>query len=278
MKCRYTIARFVPDPIRDEPINVGVILQSDEFVGSKFIPRLPRSWIMNVEAAEELVPQIHDYWGERLKGKTEWIFMPEKGTKTEVTLTNKDFLVWLKRTYDRHIQFSEIRDAEVEVQDRFGFDGLLVYLYDTFVTPKPRARRVISGRARLHTNLRHDFQQLKLLDKIEEKASIEGTILWEVDFVYRNGYEVALLATDFNLRNLYERATNVLAAWSDLEHTRRDTVRRISVVGNYKQIPEHRKALQLIERYATVTFNYETEKLKLADMVIREVGSGRLEL
>lgn len=281
MKCRYLIAKFVPDLVRHEPINIGVVLQSDEFVACRFIPRLPRAWLVETELAEEFLPDLRTTWEERLRAKSQWIFMAAKSTKVEVPTTSVEYLNWLGEVYNRHLQFTEVREGEVEATDRFGLESLLMHLYDTFVTPKPRARRIVVGRGtRLHTSLRRDFRQLKLLDKMTEKAVVEGTILWQVDFAYRNGYEVALLVTDFNMKNLFERARDVLAAWSDLREIRKESVKRISVVGNYRQISEHRKALQLVERYASRVYNYEKEEehSQLIDMTLKDLAADRLQL
>jgi hypothetical protein len=271
------VARLVQDLVRDEAVNVGIVLQSEAYVRSQFVPRIPRSLVSDDDLANDIMADLQRSWDKKLANGSELLFIPSKGGQILVDFRSPDFLEWLKQAFNRHLQFSEVREAEVDIDDPFSFETLLVHLYNTFVVPRPQPRRPVTAMGtRLHTMLRRDFRQSKLLDKITEGALVEGTILWQVDFAYRNHREVAMTAVDFNAKSLFERAGNTLAVWADLRDVRKQEVWTISVVNNYRATPEHRKALSLVERYASATFNYESERPKMLDLVATDLEMTRL--
>ena len=126
MKLRYAVARLVPDLIREEFINVGVILQADERVACKFIERIPKSWALPQDIEEDVATVF--------------------------------FLEWLLEIHHRHLQFSGIHGAEIDVGNAFDFDTFLLRLYQTFVSPKPLPRKP-HMRSRLHTEVGRKFIQ-----------------------------------------------------------------------------------------------------------------------
>ena len=252
MLLRYVVAQIVPDLIRQEIMNVGIILQSDTWVGCKFIQKIPRDWGIPEDIEHDVVRNLNKAWQKRLGEKPETLYLPATQSQKEIKHTDRQFLEWLNQSYGRHLCFSEVREADVEIEDAFGFDTLLLTLYNTFVAPKPRLRKP-PMRSKLHTQLKNEFKQLKLFGEfVQERHPVLGTFPWTVDFWYKyrtNGtqHEVAILEADFSQSIIIERIKDIYAVWTDLKFTRED-VRRISVASSIANMEDHQKALGLLKR------------------------------
>lgn len=269
---RYVVVRLVPDLIRGEPVNVGVILQSDERIDCRFITKLPRSVYAVSDLPGDVFRGLEDEWHERLRAPTEKVTLPGEGV-VDLQLTDPRYLEWLTETHTRHLQFSETRSAEVDIKDAFDFEGLLLHLNETFVRLSPQAKRIVgrSG-ARLRTQLRRDFRRLIEDQKIHEPGSVEGTIVWPVDFTYRNTHQVAIIATDFNLKGVMEQVEHTFAAWADLKETKGDEIGRVTVIGNYRPSAEFKGAATLLKRVSTDFYEYEGQRLSLVEKVYGELN------
>lgn len=274
MNLRYVIARLVPDLIRDEPINVGIILQSDEWVASKFIERVPKAWGLEPDLVEDVAERLDSAWKSRLATHSELVYLENTHEQRQVSLTDEAFLQVLHGSYQRHLRFSEIRQAQVSVKTRFDFDTFLNNLYTTFVAPRPRLRKP-ARRSRLRTKIRHEIRQLQLpvREKIRDGDMIEGSFPWQVDFSYRlngNGSghvtEVGIALVDFALKRYLDRAKEVLGIWADLKSTRPDDVKRISVIGSYSGLEDHESAMRMLDRYSE-TYLFELQKDRFLDRV-----------
>lgn len=276
MKLRYVVAQIVPDLIRHEPINIGIILQSEEWVSSKFIQRIPKDWDIPEDLAQDVVHNISGAWYERLNQKSELIYVPKKTTHMEISHNQVAFLEWLHMTYDRHLQFSEIRGADVEITDNFGFDTFLERLYNAFVAPKPRLRKP-AVKSKLHTKLKNQFKQLKLFgDIIQERYPVRGTFPWIVDFWYKYGIngtqrEVAINLSDFSQRLFLERVKDIFAVWNDIKYVRGDSVEKVSVVAAITGRDEHNKALELLTRASDSVYVLDTQERAFFENVQKEL-------
>lgn len=121
--CQYVVARFVPDEVRDEPINIGVILQSssDKTSAFRFLSHFDRiSMFLSGEKVSMLEAVVRGLKKE-LQGKA----------------LKKSFLESLSENYRHSLQFTEVRgvlssDPKLEV-DR---------LFNTFVSVEAPAGRI----------------------------------------------------------------------------------------------------------------------------------------
>lgn len=279
MRLRYVIARLVPDLIREEPINVGIILQSDEWIGSKFLEKIPKSWGLGEDLKADVANNLDEVWKERLDTQSEVVYLPDAHELKTVPQSDRIFLEWLRRTYTMHLRFSDIREADIDAVSGFDFDTFLSRLYGIFVSPKPIPRKRAMG-TRLHTKVKKEFKQLQLPTdhQIREKDVIVGTFPWPIDFVYSiNGYgrnekkEVAIGLVDFNSVRFKEKAKDLIATWADVRSIRRDEVKRFSVVGNVVPIDDHKLAIEMIERFSTELFRFESDKNRLLDLVVDDL-------
>lgn len=269
--CRYVVVRLLADPIRDEPVNVGVIAQTDDRIDGKFTRKLPRSVYAQSDVVGDVFSGLEDEWRERLTAATEKVTVPGEGV-VDMKLTDGRYLEWLRSTHIRHVQLSDVRRAEVDIKSEFDFEGFLLHLFDTFVTFRPQAKRVVGKTGtRLHTRLRRDFKPLLDDRKMLEPGIVEGTILWSVDFTYRNGRQVAILAADFSLKSIMEHTEHIFAAWTDLKYAREREVERYTVIGNYRPTTELKKAASLLQRVSSELIEYEGERHSLLRKVYSEL-------
>jgi hypothetical protein len=270
-ECRYVLVRLVADPLREEPLNIGIIAQTDERIDSKFTKKLPRSVYAESDLVADVFNGLEDEWRRRLAAGVEKMTVPGEGV-VDVPVTDPRYLEWLRSTHIRHIQLSEMRNAEVEIKSQFDFDGVLLHLFDTFVRFRPQAKRVVARLGtRLHTRLRRDFKPLIEDNKMLEAGLVEGTILWRVDFTYRNAKQVAILTADFGLKSIMEHTEHIFAAWADLRDTKGDDIERCTVFGNYRATAELKKAALLLERVSSQVYEYEGQRESLVQMVYREL-------
>jgi len=77
MKLRYVVAQIMPDLIRQEPINIGILLQSEEWIDCKFIQKIPKDWEIPEDVTQDIVHNINHIWKQRLQNKTEILYIPE---------------------------------------------------------------------------------------------------------------------------------------------------------------------------------------------------------
>jgi len=148
------IAQIVPDLIRQEQINIGILLQSERWVGCKFIQKIPKDCEIPEDVTQDVVHNINSVWQERLQRESETLYIPRIREQREVSHLDRTFLDWLHDSYDKQLRFSDVREAEVEIDDAFGFDTFLQRLYNTFVAARPRLHKP-TARSRLHSKLKN---------------------------------------------------------------------------------------------------------------------------
>jgi len=266
---------MVPDLARQEPINVGVILQSDDWVDCRFIERVPKEWGLDEDMVQDVAVRLNEIWKERLAIPTEVLYLSDIHEHREVTHTDRTFLTWIQQTYTRHLQFTEIRDADIDAKDTFDFDTFLQRLYSIFVSPKPRPRKP-RMRSRLHSKVKEGFKQLELpVGAVRERDVVVGTFPWHVDFVYSNGngnrHEVAIGLVDFDLAGFIDKAKDLMATWTDVHAVRGNEVERLSVVGGDITLDARKRAFHMIERYSDNVYIFERQKEAFLERVASDL-------
>lgn len=279
MKLRYVVGRLVSDLVREEPINVGVILQSDENVACKFISKIPKDWGLEEDLVEDVAIKLNEAWSTRLLSPSEIIYLPTVHKHQEIRHTDKFFLEWIQQSYTRHLRFSEIREAEIKITDAFGLETLLLRLFDTFVAPKPRLRKP-TMRSKLHTKVKRAFIELELpQNRLRERDFILGSFPWPIDFVYQSngngGHEVGIGLVDFASPFFINKAKDLLATWVDVNSMREDAVTRVSVAGGVTGREEHKKALHMLERCSDSLYVFDDKKDKIK--LLQRVGTDLLQ-
>jgi hypothetical protein len=131
MNLRYIVAQVLPDISMETGYNTGVILQSDEWVGSKFLERAPESWGLRrgfEHVAVRMQPQV---WRVRLSAPQS-IYIVGQGPVT-VQPTDRRYLEAVWRGHGLHLIFSRIHSLEADIEDSQQYGALLASLYDMYV-------------------------------------------------------------------------------------------------------------------------------------------------
>ncbi len=128
---RYSLIRFVADPLRMEPVNVGVILQDDSRLDFQLNPNLARRG--NVET--NVFRLWKEFLDEEIRGRAMPLFQPKK--------TSATFFSHLHELCDGAIRVSEPLAYQIENKD---FDEVLRILYERLVAPPTSSEVAESGR------------------------------------------------------------------------------------------------------------------------------------
>jgi hypothetical protein len=239
--CFYAIAKFIPDLIRNEPRNIGVILynESNKVFKSKFnIKGKVHSSLMT--AGDKIVlSHFNKFYNE---------FNP----------ASKDELIESIGKTKGKIEFSEIRSVVTT-----DFENELDYLFGTFVedyVEKKAIERVPNKGFKV--SLKEHFEEIKVLGerKFESDKVVNGGKLnktHKVDFAFQNGRLYIVEAVD--LSGSDKRGDTFETAWKfeDLRFGLGDKVETISVV----QLPTKRNGdfeqyLDILRTTSSEVYNY----------------------
>ena len=175
---RYRILRYVPDIVRDEWVNIGVLLE--EVHGSRRVMRLiqneaelARVRRIHPNVDEELLRTLPDEFDARLRG-----------ANAEVSL----FLDKLEQNMSNLLQFGPQKGVFAD-----NFDEELDRLYYVQVSPPLRkaGKNLQSRRDIMRAKLNDVFRRHRILDKLVHNVPIEGFTHpgdpMKLDYGYQNG-------------------------------------------------------------------------------------------
>jgi hypothetical protein len=175
---RYRILRYTPDLVRDEWVNVGVLLE--ETRGSRHAMRLieePRELArvrrLHPDADEDLLRSLPFEFDARMRG-------PDREVAT--------YLEKLEQNLSNALQFSPQKALLAD-----NFDQELDRLYRDHVTPPSRREGGIlqSTRDWMREKLNDVFRRHRVLGKLEQRVRIEGFTEpgdpMRLDYGYQNG-------------------------------------------------------------------------------------------
>ena len=193
-RCRYSIALLVPDPTRNEHINVGILFQTDQRIAARFIPSLPRS-VLPGEHLREYVRSLQAVWDERLSVGEEWIVLDGWNGPRMTSRTSEDFLWWLHYSYGAFLRFSEPRGVETESLDSFQIGVLMDEMYDTLVSrrksrlePRVTAVLVPKKRSEVKQRIERAFRLSGVQRYLTAAAQVDGKLAkrWRFDWAHLN--------------------------------------------------------------------------------------------
>jgi hypothetical protein len=180
MTLRYHILRYTPNLVRDEWVNIGVLLE--EAGGERRALRLieesseiARVRRLHPNADEELLRALPGEFQARLRE-------PEESVRT--------YLAKLGETLSNAIQLSPQKAVFAD-----DFEAELDRLYREHVAAPPRARGGLAENARnwLRSKLRDVFRRHHILAKVRENVRVEEFThagdTFKFDYGYRNGAE-----------------------------------------------------------------------------------------
>jgi hypothetical protein len=205
---RYRILRYTPNLIRDEWMNVGVLLEQ--------ISAAPPS--TGVPAARRAVRMLDDERGfnrlRRLHSSVDENLLRSLGPEFEARLGGAEedagkYLAKLEDSLSNVLQFSPQRAVLGE-----NFDAELDRLYREHVAPPPQARRSVveSTKEWIHLRLNDIFSRRKISNKIERGIRVDEFTQpgdpFHIDYGYRyngtRGYLHAVpLGRDYSTAKVY---------------------------------------------------------------------------
>ena len=124
---RYSLIRFVPDPERMEPFNVGIILQGQDKVDFKLSPHAAKRKDVNTA----IFQRWRAFFDEEIRGEEVPFLQPPKHSR--------EFLESLSRMGDQTVIIS--RPLYLSERPEDGFEGVLQRLYDRLVAPPDQTRK-----------------------------------------------------------------------------------------------------------------------------------------
>lgn len=249
----YSVVRFVPDLIKNEAINLGVILvcPSQKFGGCRFPINFSRLKNFFPDVDNSLVSHlIRDL-------KKKFIFQKQPslyGTKLISSQFKVDYLEYLGKSFQYMFQFTEPRvtltaDLQSELDD----------LYDQFVNEE-RLTGAVRQRSRLlKTEFKEILKKHQLLNKVERNIKIEAKAPFTIDFKFTNGQANLIQPISFspkeNQKGIYETAV----VWQY----------------NFKQIPTIEQ-YQSAKVYALI--RDEKHDLKLSEIAKEIISESKVEI
>lgn len=234
---QYRIVRYTPDLVRDECVNVGVLLEEASGARQEVrliheTPEIARVRRLHPNADEDLLRSLSAEFDSRLRQPSdEWRMYLEK----------------LGQTSSTTIQFTDQRAVYAE-----DFDAELDRLYREHVAPPPRVRGGIveSTRAWIRDRLRDVFRRHRIAEKLERNIRVEeftqpGDPL-RLDYGYRNGvrgfvHSIVLNRDLSQAKVLAYTAECIRARYSDCEFT------AVTEVEPARDNPRHRFMAGVLE-------------------------------
>jgi hypothetical protein len=176
---QYRILRYAPNLLRDEWVNIGVLLESagggQRAVRILDEEQLPRVRRLHPEADLDLLRGLPQEFSSRLDGPAE--------------VVEKELAKW-SDTFSNAVQFGPVKGLLAE-----NFEAELARLYDEQVEPPPRVRGGFAESARswIRSKLRDVFRRHRILDKMKTNVRVEEFThpgdTFKFDYAYRNGVQ-----------------------------------------------------------------------------------------
>lgn len=180
---RYRILRYTPNLLRDEWLNIGVLLEEGDGGGGA------RRAVQIIEEDAEInrVRKLHPNADEDFLRALPAEFEARLGESSEQART---YLDKLEQTLSNVVQLSPQKGVLAE-----DFDAELDRLYQEHVALPPRARggMMEGARAWIRNKLNDVFRRHRVLGKMQRRVRVDGFTHpgdpARIDYTYRNGAE-----------------------------------------------------------------------------------------
>lgn len=202
LACRYSVARFVPDVMRDEPFNIGIILQCPEqqHISVRFLDDFTHIVKAHPEVNKEILASFTEEMTERIREHMEGVQLEfgEVPFEEPIALTHPQFLDYLFAEYGARFQFTRPRgtlatDLSEEIEDLF---DLLVAAKERVIEAVEVPRRVRPEQVR--RMVRRTFRKTKVIDYLEEDTIVSGR-RWKYRIDYTYDTRIRGLVNSFSL-------------------------------------------------------------------------------
>jgi hypothetical protein len=191
MQCEFSLVRYVPDPVKDEFVNIGVVLR--EAAAQAMVVRFTKDWArvrcVDPDADIEMLEAMETEMRRRLL---------EEDTETTPLMTT------IRDSFSHQLQMTEPKACLAE-NIAAGMDELM----QLYVEPRrQKARQAVSGRQAIVRKMRMQFEHARVWDLMQKRISAKpytrpGDSL-KIDCGYRpNGtirmFHAVSLASDVEL-------------------------------------------------------------------------------
>ena len=176
IQCEFSLIRYVPDPVKGEFVNIGVLLR--KVSGERPVVRFTRDWsrvrCMDAAADVEMLEALEAEMNAQLR------FADREDTKPMMAVL-EDTLSNSLQLMDARGVLAENVDAEMELLMRLHVESLKA----------PAARRKQSGRAAIVARMRDEFERAGVWALMRKRIPVAqytraGDPL-KIDCGYRNG-------------------------------------------------------------------------------------------
>jgi hypothetical protein len=263
----YSVISHVPDPVRAEGVNLGIVVVIPNDLDLRFIDDAKHIKCFDPSFDADQLEGMQLEWRSWLKNE-----MLQAGMKPEF------FLEGLAEKYDQgQTRFSLPRLVEVdgEAVDSVQMAQVLDNLYSRLVAPPPAPQRARSVRQRIsiRRQLKHDLRQLKLLDLVKEGQWVSGTVDHPVSFIVQNGHTVAIDLVEpekgySTPEELTTAATLTLGKWQDVRSSGQNghTPELVSIIPG-DQEPVSIKTRRMLDKVSDRVLAYPEQKAEIFQLI-----------
>lgn len=269
----YSVVRLVPDPTREEFLNLGIILATRQRVLTRFLKKYSRIKRIYPAVDERRLRAIENSWPKWLEKK---LGIPLIGNP-------KESLKALADSMQYQTQLSDPRKVAIKSNSLgdYAIEQILIELFERFVeSPRFQSKKRAKPKRKVKTILKHELKQLELLHAVQEDSWVKGTTSHPVTFTYQNGHEVAIDTVDIHFAISKKERANLVDAtfgkWADITDTRKGEVEPISVLPkmrtrDFSKIVEY---LKLVSKVYVVPDEIEELKEKFLEDLPHQQKAG----
>jgi hypothetical protein len=196
---RFAVVKFVPDPVRDEPVNVGVVGMTDEGLEYRFLDSL--SCFKSVLDADDI------------KG----LGVVIKFLRSSMDRSRDRTLEDLQELLNGQVRLSELMGGLAEDAQAFLDDQFELYVSSSALTKKSRAgedRTKIKDKIRKAFGARGRQSELFSLAKRKVRGRLGG---FPFDFGVVNGHATFIHAISFQTREEYALNEAKILTWAAID-------------------------------------------------------------
>jgi len=232
----YAVVRYQYDSVRDEAVNLGIIVQTPERLHFKLI----EDWDSLLRAypfmEKEVVERKMQSLASMLSREKFRVFDYQKNEPIELSATDPRLLSALGQEINHSIQLAAIRYAELPSVDETQLGTLVGYLFQTFVEPPlpqrvPRPEGAVVSARQTHGALHraakktitHAARKAGLGSDFEAEASVTGqTRTWQFDLRLKRAplfvHHILVLP---DLEETYWETAGLARIWQDVKRKHR---------------------------------------------------------
>ncbi len=157
LPCDFHLIRYAPDPVRNEFLNIGIILREKNSEAPHIEVRFTRDW----RRIRCLAPDVHISEFEALEGELRRNFATATPAASEGELTR------MLDSWSNSVQITDQKPHSAE-----SFPAALEELMRLYVDPPPREKMPrLSGRAAIHARMRSEFERAGVWDLMRKRIA-----------------------------------------------------------------------------------------------------------